>query len=128
MKIFFTKLLEYIKKFLLLVFNPRFLLCFGAAWMMTNGWSYVCLAVGTLLSFEWLIAVSGAYLALMWLPFTPEKIITVALAIFLLKRWFPDDEKTLGVLRELHVKAKTKHEEHKEKKKIEKQKHTDNES
>ena len=67
------------------------------------------MAVGTFFQFEWMMAVAGAYLAFLWLPVSPEKIVTLALAIFLLKRLFPQDTKTLGVLHELHMKAKGLH-------------------
>ena len=34
------------KKVILFITNPRLLLCIGIAWMITNGWSYVLLAIG----------------------------------------------------------------------------------
>ena len=80
------------------IFNPRFLLCFGIAWMITNGWSYVLLGVGTFYNVGWMLAVAGGYLTFLWLPISPEKIVTVAIAIALLKLIFPRDEKTLAVL------------------------------
>ena len=95
----FTKLAQFI-------FNPRFLLCFGIAWFITNGWSYIMLGAGTYLGIGWMITVSGAYLAFLWIPFTPEKIITVTIAMFLLKLLFPNDEKTLGQLKIIYAKAK----------------------
>lgn len=110
MKLNKHKIKEFIKKLIFLVLNPRFLLCFGLAWIVTNGWSYLVLGIGTFLKNEWMIGIASGYLALMWLPFTPEKIITVAIAIFLLKLIFPNDQKTLGVLHEmrLNIKAKQK--------------------
>ena len=76
--------------------------------MITNGWSYVLFGLGTFLDIPWMIAVSGAYLAFLWLPFTPEKLITLAIAIILLKWLFPKDEKTLGILKDMHKKYLTK--------------------
>ena len=104
---------ELIKKIVLCISNPRLLLCLGIAWMITNGWSYIVTAIGGLLGIEWLTAVGGAYLAFLWLPVSPEKLVTLALAIFLLKKLFPGDTKTLGVLHELHMKAKGLHEKRK---------------
>ena len=95
--------------------NPRFLLCFGIGWMITNGWAYIMLGLGTWLCIPWMMAVGGGYLALLWIPFTPEKIITVTIALVLMKLLFPNDEKTLGLLRELYEKAKGKKDELKEK-------------
>lgn len=97
---------EKIKKALKFILNPRLLLCVGIAWMITNGWSYVLFAVGTWLQNGWMLAVSGAYLAFLWLPISPEKIVTFAIAIALLRWLFPKDTATLAVLRELHQKAK----------------------
>ena len=91
------------------VLNPRLLLCFGIAWMITNGWSYVLFGLGTYFDIPWMLAVSGAYLAFLWIPATPEKILTVAIAIALLRFFFPQDEKTLGVLKSLRLKYKEKH-------------------
>ena len=89
---------QKIKKIAEFILNPRFLLCFGIAWMITNGWSYALLGVGTFYNVGWMIAVAGGYLTFLWLPISPEKIVTVAIAIALLKLIFPRDEKTLAVL------------------------------
>lgn len=110
------KIKKFIKTALEFVLNPRLLLCFGIAWMITNGWSYIMLAVGTALGLEWMIAVAGAYIAFLYLP-SPEKIVTFAIAIFLMKRLFPNDEKTLGKLREMHARVKGAAKSYVEKKK-----------
>lgn len=91
-------------KALKFILNPRLLLCFGIAWMITNGWSYLMLAVGTWLGVPWMIAVASAYLAILWLP-SPEKILTCAIAILLLRLLFPKDKYTLGVLQDMHRAA-----------------------
>lgn len=98
----------FFKKAVQLIFNPRFLLCFGIGWFITNGWSYAMLGIGTYFSIGWMVAVSTGYLALLWIPFTPEKLITTAIAIALLQLLFPKDEKTLGQLKTLHAAAKAK--------------------
>lgn len=97
---------EKLKKILQFIANPRLLLCFGLGWIITNGWSYIMLAVGTWLGIGWMIAVSSAYLAFLWLPISPEKIVTVAIAMFLLRVLFPNDQKTLGVLKNMYAKLK----------------------
>lgn len=80
--------------------NPRPLLCFGIAWMITNGWCYVFILLGTWLGIGWMLAVGTAWAGILWLPFTPEKVVTLIIAIFLLRRIFPGDEKTLKLLHE----------------------------
>lgn len=79
--------------------NPRLLLCLFIAWMITNGWSYVFFGIGMLLKIHWMRIIGGAYMSLLWLPFTPEKLLTVLIAIGLLRLFFPQDQYTLGVLR-----------------------------
>jgi len=95
---------EIIKKVVLFIANPRLLLCFGIAWMITNGWAYVLTGLGALFGISWMVAVGGTYLAALWVPFTPEKILTVIISIWLLKILFPKDTKTLAVL----IKMKNK--------------------
>ncbi len=90
------------------IVNPRLLLCFGLAWIITNGWSYVMLALGTCLGIKWMVAVAGGYIAFLWLPISPEKIITVAITIALLRFLFPNDKRTLGKLKALRANIKMK--------------------
>ena len=95
--------------------NPRFLLCFGLGWLVTNGWSYILLAVGGFLGIRWMVAVASAYMAFLWLPFTPEKLVTLLIAIALLRLLFPQDIKTLARLKRLRAAASAKWEEQKAK-------------
>ncbi len=110
------KITETAKTILLFIVNPRLLFCFALAWMLTNGWSYIMLGVGTYYEIEWMIAVAGTYLAVIWLPFSPEKILTFFISLGLLHILFPHDEKTLGILKELYAKQKEKRKEKRKKK------------
>ena len=74
--------------------------------MITNGWSYVVTAFGAYFGITWMVAVGATYMGLLWFPFTPEKIVTVIIAIFLLKLLFPKDERTLAVLRKEYATSK----------------------
>ena len=111
---------EKIKKVCQFLLNPRLMICVAIAWMITNGWSYVLFALGTFFKINWMTVVAGAYMTLLWIPFTPEKIITCMIAIGLLRWLFPQDQKTLAVLHRWYEKAKDavrrKREERKEKK------------
>ena len=97
---------DKIKKILWFFANPKLLLCLGIAWIITNGWSYILFAIGTIFEINWMIIVSSAYLTFLWIPFTPEKILTFIIAIFLLKVLFPKDEKTLAIIMDLYNKTK----------------------
>ena len=99
---------EKIKKIFQFFANLRLLLCLGLAWLITNGWSNILLGIGTFLKIEWMAAVASGYLAFLWLPVSPEKIVTLALAMLLLRFLFPKDTKTLGILKNLHEKLKKK--------------------
>ena len=116
------KIKRFIKRAIAFILNPRLLLCFGIGWMITNGWSYILLGIGTWLGNEWMIGISSTYLAILWLPVSPEKIITVTIAIWLMRLMFPDDEKTLGTLRQMLASVKStfrkKKQKHQEKKQI----------
>ena len=108
MKIYLKDKIKYWTKIVLeFIFNPRLLLCFGLAWIITNGWAYIALTVGTWLKISWLTALASTYLMVMWFPFTPEKIVTIVIAIFLLKLLFPNDKKTLEKLYKMKEKVKT---------------------
>lgn len=101
-----TRIFNAVKKWIMVVLNPRLLLCLFVAWMITNGWSYVFVALGTLLDITWMMVTGTAYMSLLWVPFTPEKILTVVIAIFLMRAIFPKDQKTVAVLKEELKKLK----------------------
>lgn len=105
-----------LKKILQFIGNPRLLVCIAIAWLITNGWSYILFGLGTWLDIPWMTAVAGAYLTYLWLPVSPEKLATFAIAIALLRFLFPEDQKTLAVLKEFHAKAKKAIQERKAKK------------
>lgn len=90
---------EMARRWARFLLNPRLLLCLAIAWMITNGWSYVLFSLGMLMKIHWMRVVGGAYMSFLWLPFTPEKLVTVVLAIGLMRLLYPRDRRTLGVLR-----------------------------
>ncbi len=96
---------DKLKKTLLFITNPRLSRCLAIAWLITNGWSYILFGIGTYYGIGWMTAVAGAYLAFLWLPVSPEKIVTFAIAIALLRFLFPNDQKTLAVLKNFYEKA-----------------------
>lgn len=101
-----TKIKNTIKAIYEFILNPRLLLCFGLAWLITNGWAYIAVAFGAIYDISILATIGATYLAFLWLPITPEKIITVIISIYLLKKIYPEDTKTLAKLYELKRKAK----------------------
>ena len=67
------------------------------------------LGIGTLLDIKRMIGMATGYLAFLWLSISPGMIVTLAIAMFLLKKFFPNGQKTLGILLELYTTAKTKY-------------------
>ena len=102
------RLLLMIKNMKLYILNPHFMICFGISWLITNGWAYIGAAAGHFLKAEWLTGVSSAWLAFLWLPFTPEKLITMMISVVLLRLLFPHDQKTMKVLSAMREKLKRK--------------------
>lgn len=116
------KIKNKIKKIIQFIANPRLLLCFGIAWIITNGWSYALLGIGTYYNIGWMIAIASGYLTFLWLPISPEKIVTVAIAMVLLRFLFPNDQKTLGTLKEMSAKVKESMKRKREDRKVKKSK------
>ena len=96
-----------LRKILRFLANPRLLLCIAIAWLITNGWSYILFGLGTYFNISWMTTVAGAYIAFLWLPVSPEKIVTFAISLVLLRLLFPNDQRTLAVLKNLLEKAKS---------------------
>ena len=100
------KLRANLKKTWQFLANPRLIICFMIGWLITNGWSYILMGMGTYFEIPWMMAVAGAYLAFLWFPFSPEKLATLAIALALLRWLFPKDQKTLAVLYDMRKRAK----------------------
>ena len=97
------RLMQWCLDLVKVLFTPKLLLTFGIAWFITNGWSYVALAVGVKYNITWLATVGGTWLTILWIPGTPEKILTVAIAIWLAKILFPRDTELQAQLNKLKL-------------------------
>lgn len=104
-----------LKTILFFITNPKLLLCLAIAWLITNGWAYVLLGIGTFLKIKWMVAIASGYLAFLWLPVSPEKILTVIIAMVLLRLLFPNDAKTLAVIKNMYARTKSKFKNRKKK-------------
>ena len=69
------KLKTIIKPFL----HFKFLISFGLAWIITNGWCYLAFGLAVWLNIGWLKAVAGSYMAFLYLPFTFTQDISCAI-------------------------------------------------
>jgi len=76
--------------------------------MLFNGIWYIGLGIGVAYGITWLETICGAYVAILYLPWTAEKLITVPLGIVFAKFFFPKDSKLQDEIRKLLPKKKTK--------------------
>ena len=68
----------------------RILICYLPFWFIASGWTYIALAIGN----AWWKTIAGVWLAWLWTPFCPEKLITIPLTIWLHKKIFPNKSTT----------------------------------
>ena len=73
---------KYIKPFL----TWRILIIYLPIWFIVSGWSMVGIAIGR----GWFRAVSISWQTFLWMPFCPEKLITIPLTIWLHTKIFPN--------------------------------------
>ena len=95
-----------LRKTATLLTNPRLAFCLGAAWFITNGWAYMFSALGMYFDIDWMLALGTGYLAIIWMPFTPEKALTAIIALLLLRILFPKDQKAIAHVNKIHKKHK----------------------
>lgn len=101
MKSILNKLWIYFKPFT----NWKFLISFGLAWFITNGWAWLGLIIGNIFHLDVMVGICGSYMAFLWLPFTPEKIITIPLAIWFQTLFFKRDKKLRLQLEDMKKEA-----------------------
>ena len=100
---FFKWLYRKVKPYL----TWHFLLCFGIAWMVSNGWAYIFFFVGKALLINWMFSIGASYLAFIYMPWSLEKpIITIPLARFLVRKIFPNDFHIIKLLDKMKEKYK----------------------
>ena len=73
--------ITYIKPFL----TWRILVCYLPFWFLATGWAWLFSFIGK----GWFRAVAISWLTFLWMPWCPEKLITIPLAIWLHKKLFP---------------------------------------
>lgn len=77
----FLKIWNYLKDW-------RTAISFFIAWNITNGWCYAFILFGSIFHIKWMRITGLSYLAFLWLPTTPEKLITVPLGMGIKKILF----------------------------------------
>lgn len=78
----FNTIFAYIKPFL----TWRILIIYLPIWFIVSGWSMVGIAIGK----GWFRTVAISWQAFLWMPFCPEKLVTIPLTIWLHTKIFPN--------------------------------------
>ena len=84
MKYAFKKIKTYIAPFL----NWRILIIYLPIWFLMSGWTYLFIYLGTKHGVGWMLAAGTFWATILWLPFTPEKLITIPLTLYLYVKLF----------------------------------------
>ena len=88
LKIYKNELNAILGAIIAFVKDFRNALSFGIAWMITNGWGWAFMFLGKFLKIKWMKIAGTTYIAFLFLPFVNEKVVTVALAVFIKKVLF----------------------------------------
>ena len=83
MKRLWTKIKTYISPFL----NWRILVIYVPIWFIMSGWTYLFIYLGTKYHIGWMLASGTFWATVLWLPITPEKLITIPLTILVYVKW-----------------------------------------
>ena len=83
MKRLWTKIKTYISPFL----NWRILVIYVPIWFLMSGWTYLFIYLGTRHHIGWMLAAGTFWATLLWLPITPEKLLTIPLTLFVYVKW-----------------------------------------
>ena len=88
------RLLIYLKSPYLILFYLRaswkYVISFSIGWCITNGWAYVFAVIGV----GWFKDFALWYIGFIWLPTTPEKIITIPLSAIIHKWLWKESNET----------------------------------
>ena len=81
---YFNKAIEWARPYLTWRMTPFLLV----AWLITNGWAYAFVIIGSRLGVGWMTWLGGAWVSILWLPMTPEKLVTIPLAGLLYRLFY----------------------------------------
>ena len=80
-------MLKKIKTYIAPFLNWRILVIYVPIWFLMSGWTYLFIYFGTRHHVGWMLAAGTFWATILWLPITPEKLITIPLTLYLYIRW-----------------------------------------
>ena len=73
--------------------TPKMFISYSIAWLITNGWCYIFIALGPILRWSWMTWLGGVWAAVLWFPLTVEKPFTLAIAVWIQNKLFIKNKK-----------------------------------
>jgi len=63
-------------------FTWKMLPCLILAWIITNGWAYIFIILGSKLGINWMTIAGTTWATILWMPWTLEKpLVTIPLSL-----------------------------------------------
>lgn len=84
MKKIIKKIWTYIRPFL----DWRFLVSYFIPFMLINGWAWIGSILLPIIGPNWFTIAATTWLTWLWLPWTPEKLVTIPIALWIHKLLF----------------------------------------
>ena len=91
----FKKLVKKVWIYLRPFFDIRFLISYFIPFMFTNGWAWIGAAILPIIGANWFTIAATTWLGILWMPWTPEKIITIPIAIWIHTKLFKKNNEHL---------------------------------
>ena len=85
-------LLKKIKTYISPFLNWRILIIYVPIWFIMSGWTYLFIFLGTRHHVGWMLAAGTFWATVLWLPFTPEKLITIPITLVIYVKLFGHKE------------------------------------
>ena len=96
-----NKIKTYISPFL----NWRILIIYIPIWFLMSGWTYLFICLGTRFHISWMLAAGTFWATLLWLPITPEKLLTIPLTLWIYIRWINKEDTVSNQLQNMLAEA-----------------------
>ena len=102
MKKIWNKIMIYLKPFL----DWKFLVSYLIPFSLINGWAWVGTFLLPIIGSNWFTIAASTWLAILWMPWTPEKLVTIPMAIWIHHLLFKNDKKTKIKMQKMYDEAK----------------------
>ena len=102
MKKIWTKIKIYLRPFL----DWKFLVSYLIPFSLINGWAWVGTFLLPIIGSNWFTIAASTWLAILWMPWTPEKLVTIPMAIWIHHLLFKNDKKTKIKMQKMYEEAK----------------------